>query len=239
MGLAKSIYIRLFVRGRESLGALADPALSDRDARQILCRTLCNRLRGLLRTPLMGSVVGGLFVGKRVSILSPGHIHCGRNVKFEDHAEIQGLSLKGVHFADGVTLGRGACVRPSSYYGGALGQGLRVGTQSSIGAYCWIGASGQVTIGANVIIGPRVTIIPENHNFEDPGLAIRNQGVTRADVAIEDDCWIGASATILAGVRIGRGSIVAAGALVNRDVQAGSIVGGVPAKLIRLRSSAT
>ena len=235
MGIVKTIYCRLFVRGREHLGASLDPALSERDAFGILVRVAANLIRGRAWKLRMGKVGGRFFVGKRVSIFSPGHISCGQNVKFEDHAEVQGLSTGGVHFGDGVTVGRGASIRPSSYYGGELGEGMTVGARSAIGAYNWIGASGKVTIGCDVMFGPRVIIIPENHNFESTDLTIREQGVTRAPVVIEDDCWIGCNVTILSGVTIGKGSIVAAGAVVNKSLPPGSIAGGVPARVIRNR----
>jgi acetyltransferase-like isoleucine patch superfamily enzyme len=239
MGLAKTLYRRLFVAGREHLGAAADPALSERDAFGILARVAASLTRGFLWRSRLGKVGGRLFVGRRVSLLSPGHIHCGRDVKFEEHAEIQGLSTGGVHFGDGVTVGRGACIRPSSYYGGELGEGMTVGPGSAIGAYNWIGASGKITIGAGVMLGPRVIIIPENHVFERTDIPIREQGVKREPVVIEDDCWIGTNATILAGVTIGKGSIVAAGAVVNKSFPAGSIVGGVPARLLKSRGGAS
>ena len=95
MGLAKTIYAKLFVQGREHLGATLDPALSERDACGILRRALANRLRGLCWTPRMGFVKGRLFVGRRVSVLSPGHIRCGQNVKFEDLAEDQEVDVLG------------------------------------------------------------------------------------------------------------------------------------------------
>ncbi len=237
MGAAKRLYGRLFVRGREHLGASLDPALSERDAMGILLRVACTLSRGFWWKLRLGSTAGRLFVARGVTILSPGHIHCGNNVKFEENAEIQGLSRNGVHFGDGVTVGRGASIRPSSYYGGELGEGLTVGAQTAIGAYNWIGASGQVTIGAGVMFGPRVTLIPENHIFEDNKRPIREQGVKREPVVIGDNCWIGCNVTILAGVTIGEGSIVAAGAVVAKDVAPGSIVGGIPARLIRMREA--
>jgi acetyltransferase-like isoleucine patch superfamily enzyme len=115
------------------------------------------------------------------------------------------------------------------------GEGIEIGRGTAIGAYCWIGASGRVRIGRDVLLGPRVVMIPENHNFEDTQASIKSQGVTRQGIEIDDDCWIGANVTILAGVHIGRGSIVAAGAVVRKDVAPYSIVGGVPARLLRSR----
>jgi len=79
-----------------------------------------------------------------------------------------------------------------------------------------------------------VSIYTENHNFEGGGI-IRDQGVTRSFVRIEDDCWIASNAVILAGVTIGKGSVVAAGSVVTKDVPAYSVVGGVPARVIKSR----
>ncbi|MBK7643651.1 MAG: acyltransferase [Planctomycetes bacterium] len=167
---------------------------------------------------------------------SPGRIVAGRNVKIEEGVELQGLARRGIVLGDGVTLGRLCAIRPSSYYGVDLGEGLCIGAGSAIGAGSWIGASGFVEIGRDVLLGPQVVIIPENHVFEDTSRTIKEQGVQRAGVTIEDDCWIGTRATILSGVRIGRGSIVAAGAVVRHDVPPGAIVGGVPARVLRMRT---
>nr|WP_328813646.1 DapH/DapD/GlmU-related protein [Rhodococcus sp. NBC_00297] len=75
----------------------------------------------------------------------------------------------------------------------------------------------------------------ENHKFERRDLPIREQGETRQCVDIGDDVWVGSNVTILAGVKVGNGAIVAAGAVVNKDVAPFTIVGGVPAKQIGIR----
>jgi len=89
--------------------------------------------------------------------------------------------------------------------------------------------------GDNVICGPRVSFHAENHVYTDPNTPIRLQGVTRRGIVVEADCWIGAGSMILDGVRIGRGTVVAAGAVVTRDVPPYSVVAGVPARVIKSR----
>jgi maltose O-acetyltransferase len=88
-----------------------------------------------------------------------------------------------------------------------------------------------VTIGNRVLIGPHVCICTGTHDI-DP-LVRKESGSFAFPIIIEDDVWIGANVTILPGVRIGRGSMVAAGAVVVKDVDSGVVVGGVPAKVIK------
>ena len=85
------------------------------------------------------------------------------------------------------------------------------------------------------MIGPRVNLMGENHNFDETNISMKSQGVNRSSIVIEDDVWIGANCTILAGVTIKSGAIIAAGAVVTKDVEDCSVVGGVPAKLIKMR----
>jgi acetyltransferase-like isoleucine patch superfamily enzyme len=110
-----------------------------------------------------------------------------------------------------------------------------MGNHSNIGPYNYIGCSGKITIGNNVMLGPRVSIYAENHVFDNPNITIKEQGVQKMDVIIEDDCWIASNAVITAGVTIGKGSVVAAGAVVTETVAPFSVVGGIPAKLIKSR----
>jgi len=85
------------------------------------------------------------------------------------------------------------------------------------------------------MISPRVSIYAENHVFNEVTQTIKSQGVVRKNVVIEDDCWIAANSIILAGVTIGKGSVVAAGSVVTTDVPPYSVVGGVPACIIKKR----
>jgi acetyltransferase-like isoleucine patch superfamily enzyme len=123
--------------------------------------------------------------------------------------------------------------RPSNIYGGAIGAGLKVGDHSNIGPFAYIGCSGFISIGNNVMISPRVSIYAENHVFDNPEILMKEQGVTQAPVIIEDDCWIASNSIILAGVTIGKGSVIAAGSVVTKDIPPYSVAAGVPAKVIK------
>jgi acetyltransferase-like isoleucine patch superfamily enzyme len=106
---------------------------------------------------------------------------------------------------------------------------LELGNRVDIGEFTHIRANGGVRIGSGVLIAANVTITSRGHTVELP-----RWGVTAdAAVAIEDDVWIGAGAIVLPGVTIGRGSVVAAGAVVTADVPPFTVVGGVPAKTIK------
>lgn len=93
---------------------------------------------------------------------------------------------------------------------------------------------GPVVIGNNVNLAQGVVVTALNHNFEDVNDLIDKQGITTMPVCIDDDVWIGANVTILQGVRIGKHSVVAAGAVVTKDVPGFTVVAGVPAKVIRV-----
>jgi acetyltransferase-like isoleucine patch superfamily enzyme len=75
----------------------------------------------------------------------------------------------------------------------------------------------------------------ENHNAKPTDIPMKDQGVARSFIRIEDDCWLGAGCMVLAGVAVGRGSIVAAGAVATKDLPPGSVVGGVPACIFKQR----
>jgi acetyltransferase-like isoleucine patch superfamily enzyme len=201
----------------------------------VLVRMAICWLRGLWVRWRLGSSKGLFLVGKRVTIRQAAFIHVGKNFIAQDNCEINGLSQKCLVFGDKVTIGSYAIIRPSNLYGGEAGVGLKVGNNSNIGPYSYIGCSGYIEIGDNVMMSPRVSIYSENHNFSDPEIPMNEQGVTRSFVKIEDDCWIAANSVILAGVTIGKGSVVAAGSIVTKDVPPFSIVAGNPAKVIKNR----
>jgi len=215
-----------------------DESLRASDLAAMLLKLTFSLLRGLFYRPFLKEVRGFCFVNAGAKLRNCGHIILGRNFIAESNCEIQGLSKSGVIFGDNVTVGSFAMIRPSGYYGREIGQGVKIGDRSNIGAYCYLGASGGITIGQDVLMGPRVSLFAENHNHDRTDIPMRAQGCTRQAIAIGDDCWLGSGSIILAGVHIGRGSIIAAGAIVTQNIPPYSIVGGNPARVIRSRRMA-
>jgi acetyltransferase-like isoleucine patch superfamily enzyme len=111
--------------------------------------------------------------------------------------------------------------------------GIRIGRDSLIGEYTVIRGQGGVTVGDRVYTSPHTQIMAVNHVFDDPGRPFIEQGITAQGIVIEDDVWLGSAAVITDGVRIGRGAVVAAGAVVTHDVPPHTVVGGVPARVLR------
>ncbi len=110
-----------------------------------------------------------------------------------------------------------------------FGRFIQIGKNVFINHACTFLDMGGITIEDDVLIGPKVNLITENHPI-DPG---DRKALVLSPVVVKRNAWIGASATILPGVTIGENSVVAAGAVVTSDVQPNTIVGGVPARIIK------
>ena len=110
-----------------------------------------------------------------------------------------------------------------------FGRHISLGKDVFINSGVMLTDLGGITIEDNVLIGPKANIISVNHPTE-PHL---RRGVILKPVVLKRNCWIGASATILPGVTVGENAIVAAGAVVSKDVPPNTIVGGIPAKVIK------
>ncbi len=110
-------------------------------------------------------------------------------------------------------------------------QRLRIGRYCYINAGCTLDARDFITIGDDVSIGHEVMILTASHDSTHP--AKRGGDITTAPVTVDDGAWLGARAIILPGVSVGAGAIVAAGAVVSKDVPPHTLVGGIPAKKIR------
>ena len=131
------------------------------------------------------------------------------------------------------SLGRHSVVESFSCINNAVGD-VTVGDYTRIGLHNTV--IGPVDIGSHVNMAQGVTVTALNHNFSNPSKFIDQQGISTRIVTIGDDVWIGAGAVVLPGVTIGPHSVVAAGAVVTRDVPPCSLVAGVPAGIVKTLS---
>lgn len=194
-------------------------------------RRLAWLVRGRLRFPLHA---GSIFIAGNVTLRNKSFIICGRGVTLGQGCTIDGLSQNGVRLGNNVNIGPYSIIQASGVLT-KLGTGLVMGDNSAIGGYSFVGCGGGVKIGADVIMGQYISFHSENHIFDRIDTTIRSQGVTRHGILIEDDCWVGAKATFLDGCHVGRGCVVAAGSVVRGKIPPYSVIGGVPARVLRRR----
>ncbi len=195
------------------------------------------RVRGALSSWRLGSCGGRFFLGRRTRLVFAGHIHAGRDVLIGDDCYVNGYAERGVRLGNHVRIREGGWIQATSTLD-QPGVGLVIGEHSYIGPRCLLGAGGGITIGRHVTFGAGVHVLAENHVFADAARLIEDQGVTRAGVTIEDDVWIGNQAVVLDGVRVGRGAVVGAGAVVTRDLPEYAVATGNPARVISYRTRA-
>lgn len=179
-----------------------------------LVNARCSRSSRIL-CPSKIKVVGGLTIGRK--------------------CYVDALSSEGITFGKGVNLGMYTTIECTGSLR-SIGKGLKVGNGSGLGSHGFYGCAGGVEIGDNVMIGNYVSFHSENHNFDRTDIPMKQQGVSHLGIKVGNDCWIGAKVTVLDGVVIGDGCVVAAGALVTKGVYPPySIIGGVPAKILKNR----
>ena len=113
---------------------------------------------------------------------------------------------------------------------------LAIGHNVSIHPFCYIDATGGLQIGDNVSIAHGTSILSTTHTYDDLRTPIKYQPIAAQPTVVANDVWLGAKSTVLGGTAIGEGSVIAAGAVVTKDVSPLSIVAGVPARTIKIRS---
>jgi acetyltransferase-like isoleucine patch superfamily enzyme len=171
--------------------------------------------------PCKNLKVTGMF-----KVQSPRFIHIGNQVLLKTDCELMpGSKEKSIMVLDHSEIHERCVLR-------AFNGHIHIGRHSSINREGIIYGAGGVTIGDYVRIGPRANIVSANHNFRDPKKKIMEQGLTCKPVTIKDDTWLGINVTILPGVTVGTGSIIAAGAVITHDVEDYSIYAGVPGRKI-------
>ncbi len=213
-----------------------DSAVTYRDIYVVIIQRSRMLIRGMYLKLFLHKSKGILFLGKRTKILHRNKISVGKSLTIGDNVEINALSKYGICIGNNVSILNNTIIECTGVIR-ELGEGLEIGDNVGIAQNCFIQVRGKVKIGSNVIFGPNVYVFSENHNYKDLDLPIIKQGATRIGVSIEDDVWLGSGVRVLDGVTIGKGSVIAAGAVVCKDVIAYSIVGGVPAKLLKTRQA--
>ncbi len=183
-------------------------------------------IRGFLKT---GRKV---FIGCNTRILNSNNIQFGKSVTIGSYCEIDGYASEKIILGHCVKIGSYSKLLSTSHFS-KFGKGLKMGNNSAIGDFTHFGAPGGIVIGNDVIMGSYISFHSENHNFLDTSKLIREQGVNSKGIILGNNIWVGAKVTFLDGCQVGDNSVVAAGAVVNGIYPANSIIGGVPAKVLK------
>jgi acetyltransferase-like isoleucine patch superfamily enzyme len=158
------------------------------------------------------------------------------NIKIGRKSVVHSNALLKINNGGKISIGKNSEILFGSVimtYGGSIS----IGDRCSINPYSIIYGHGNgVKIGNDVMIAGHTMIVPFNHNFSDLKIKLNEQGIKSHGIVIEDNVWIGAGCKILDGVKIEKGSIIAAGAVVSKSIPPNSIYGGVPAKKIKVRT---
>lgn len=155
-------------------------------------------------------------------------IQLGKGININRNSRIDIVHSGRIVIGDFTEILHGALILT---YGGDI----KIGSNCSINSYCIIYGHGGVSIGNHVLIAAATMIIPSNHRFDDITKNIVEQGNKSKGITIEDDVWIGHGCSILDGVTIGKGSVIAAGSVVTKSIPSFTVAAGVPAKIIKIR----
>lgn len=175
-----------------------------------------------------------IFFGKGVKLDVVRNIKFGKWIQLHDYVYLSAMGKDNLTIGNNVSIGAFSRLVISTSYNNP-GEYIRIGNNVGLGEFAYLGGGGGLEIGDGCIIGQYLSCHPENHLYGDPTIEIRFQGTTRNGITIGNNCWIGSKVTVLDGVRIGSGCVVAAGSVVNKDMPENSIVAGVPARVIKCR----
>lgn len=172
----------------------------------------------------------GVHLDPGVLLSYPQRIHLGHGARIARNVALRANSPldPGIAIGDQCMVQDGALLNASEGF-------VHVGDRTWVGPFCVIYGNGGVRIGRDVMIAAHSCITSVGHRHDELHMPMMAQGIEVGPVTIDDDVWIGMNCTILPGVTIGRGAIVAAGAVVRSDVAPFAIVGGVPAREIGQR----
>ncbi|SIS70926.1 Acetyltransferase (isoleucine patch superfamily) [Chryseobacterium ureilyticum] len=215
-------------------GFCMDNCLDSRAILQLAWVQLWSFLRGL-KVLLFLKPPKGMLLGKRVGFFNISKMKWGKFLRLGNDVYVSALAKEGIEFGDNVSIGAFSRIIVSTSFNN-IGKRIKIGNNVGIGEFAYLGGSGGLEIGDECIVGQYLSCHPENHNYEDLETSIRHQGVNRKGIKIGKNCWIGSKVTILDGVEIGDGCILAAGSVITKSFPRNSIIGGVPAKLLKTRT---
>ena len=166
-----------------------------------------------------------------VIIKHTGTVEIGNGVFLDRRAYLHG-GEKALRIGENTRIMFGASLNVFNYRGLDCSF-INIGNNCVISAGCVITGQGGVKIGDDVIMGPHVLVLPVDHNYEQSGINIREQGIQPLPIIIESNVWIGGGAIILGGVTVGSGSVIGAGSVVKENIPTRCLAAGNPAKVIR------
>ena len=209
-----------------------DPDISSRMIRNLMWEKGLAVFRVLFKKPAY--LTSNLLLGRGVVFHNKSNIILGKWVKIDDYTTLNALGRGPLTIGNNSSIGAFSRVIISTSFNN-IGEFISIGDNVGIGEYAYLGGGGGLEIGSNCIVGQYLSCHPENHNFSDNELQIRHQGVSRQGIKIGNNCWIGSKVTVTDGVTIGDNCVIAAGAVVTRSMPADSVIGGVPAKVLKKR----
>jgi acetyltransferase-like isoleucine patch superfamily enzyme len=174
---------------------------------------------------------GPTAIERDVRLRFASNIRLGRGVYLDEGVYIHACP-EGVEIGPNTLVMHGSVLHVYNFRGLPHAR-IKIGRDCLVGEYSVIRGQGGVTIGDRVYTSPMTQIIAVNHVFDDPERPFTEQGITAEGIIIEDDVWLGSACVVTDGVRIGKGAVVAAGAVVTQDVPPHTVVGGVPARVIK------
>ena len=200
---------------------------------ELACQKMTAMLYGMVRLRTIKRV----FVSPSSKIICSSKIKHGKNFNIGYGCYINALSKNGLQCGYNVSMGFHTYIVLSGSLHD-LADGMTIGNNVGLGSHgCYGVGVGSLEIGDNTIFGNYVSIHPENHVTDNVEVPIRLQGVrSKGGVKIGENCWIGAKVTILDGTVIGNGCVVAAGAVVKGNFPDNSVIGGVPARILKMRT---
>jgi acetyltransferase-like isoleucine patch superfamily enzyme len=234
MKLASSIF-KLLINKFKKASFLIDKEVPESYLFNVMVTNIFKYLRGSLK---FFKPQYRILVGRNTVLRAKENFKfLGKNIHIDRDCYIDAVSKNGIQFGNNVSLQKRVMIECTGSIK-HLGKGLILGNNVGIGSNSFLGCSGGIEIGDDTIFGNYVSVHSENHNYSNMAIPIRLQGVNHRGIKIGKNCWIGAKVTILDGTILGDGCIVAAGAVLNGKIyKENSIIGGVPAKVLKNRIS--